>query len=314
MRDETTPTVSRRRLLWWLGGGIAVVVAGGAAAVDLVDHGVLPGKQLLDTLDGACSVPPPALSFDGVGTSYSGHFFSRARQRSVGYTIAYPPGHQRGDTLSLIVVLHGYGDDHATALKGMTPAQAVALRPRREPMAIVTVDGGNGYWTPHPRDDPMAMVREELIPLCQRWGLGRSPQQIKLLGISMGGFGALALAESDPQLFRGVAAISPAIWTTYEQARNANATAFASQAVFEKYEVISNADKLVGVPLRVAVGRDDPFLPGVETFIAAAPHAESVRVTAGCHTDSFFLSQEPPSLAFLSRLVVHGTSLSVSSS
>ena len=25
-------------------------------------------------------------------------------------------------------------------------------------MALVTADGGNGYWNPHPGDDPMAMV------------------------------------------------------------------------------------------------------------------------------------------------------------
>ena len=41
------------------------------------------------------------------------------------------------------------------------------------PMAMVTVDGGNGYWNPHPGDNPMAMVIDEFIPLCQRLGLGR---------------------------------------------------------------------------------------------------------------------------------------------
>jgi len=39
------------------------------------------------------------------------------------------------------------------------------------------------------------------------------------MGISMGGFGALAIAESVPHLIHGVAAISPAIWTTYDQAK-----------------------------------------------------------------------------------------------
>ncbi len=313
MDPVAQPAVSRRRLLWWLGGGLATLAAGGAVTVDLIDHGVLPGKQVLDQLDGACSVPEPSLSFATLGPSYSGHFFSRARRRPVGYTIAYPPGHQRRDALSLIVVLHGYGDDHTSALKGMTPAQAVALRPRLEPMALVTVDGGNGYWTPHPHDDPMAMVREELIPLCQGWGLGRPPQQIKLLGISMGGFGALAMAEADPQLFLGVAAISPAIWTTFGQAQAANDIAFASRAAFERYDVVTHAYRLAGIPLRVAVGRDDPFYPGVDAFLRAAPHVERVAITAGCHTDSFFLSQEPPSLDFLSRYVVHGTSGAVSS-
>jgi predicted esterase len=299
--------VSRRRLLWWLGTGLTAVVAGSAAAVELVDHGVLPGKQLLETLDGACSVPAPTLSFAPVGPSYSGRFYSRARRRSVGYTIAYPPGHLRGDNLSLIVVLHGYGDNHATALRGMTPAQAVALRPLLEPMALVTVDGGDGYWTPHPHDNPMAMVLEELIPMCQRLGLGRSPQQVNLMGISMGGFGALAIAESVPHLISGVAAISPAIWTTFDEARGANAGAFASRRIFEEYDVITHVDRLAGLPLRIAAGVDDPFLPGVRAFVKVVPHPEKVVFDSGCHTDPFFISQEPPSVRFLSRHVVHGS-------
>jgi predicted esterase len=282
------------------------VVVGGAAAYELVDHGVLPGKPLLDQLDGACSVPAPSLSFATIGPSFSDEFFSHARGRSVGYTIAYPPGHKRGDELSLIIMLHGYGDNHVTALKGMTPAQAVALRPQHERMALVTVDGGNGYWTPHPHDDPMAMVIEELIPLCQGLGLGRQPQQIKLMGISMGGFGALAIAESVPHLITGVAAISPAIWTTYDQAHAANPSAFASRRTFEKYDVISHAAKLTGLPLRVAAGTDDPFLPGVKSFVAAVTRPEKVVIDSGCHTDSFFFAQEPPSIQFLSRYEVHG--------
>jgi predicted esterase len=279
---------------------------GGASAYELVDHGVLPGKQLLDQLDGACSVPAPTLSFAALGPSFSDEFFSRARGRSVGYTIAYPPGHQRGDQLSLIIMLHGYGDNHVTALKGMTPAEAVALRPQHEPMALVTVDGGNGYWTPHPHDDPMAMVVEELIPLCQGLGLGRQPQQIKLMGISMGGFGALAIAESVPHLISGVAAISPAIWTTYDQAHDANPNAFGSRQTFEKYDVTIHAGKLTGLPLRVAAGTDDPFLPGVKTFVAAVTRPEKVVFDSGCHTDSFFFAQEPPSIQFLSKYEVHG--------
>ena len=261
------------------------MAVGGATAYELVDHGILPGKQRLDELDGACSVPAPTLSFAPLGPSFSDQFFSSARGRSVGYTIAYPPGHQRGDQLSLIVVLHGYGDNHVTALKGMTPAQAVALRPQHE---------------------PMAMVVEELIPMCQGLGLGRQPQQIKLMGISMGGFGALAIAESVPHLIHGVAAISPAIWTTYDQAQEANPNAFASRRSFEHYDVISHAEKLAGLPLRVAVGTDDPFFPGVKTFVEAVPHPERVVFDSGCHTNSFFLAQEPPSIQFLSRYVVHG--------
>lgn len=280
------------------------MVIAGATGLELVSHGVLPGKQLLDQIDGACSVPAPALSFEAVGPSESGRFYSATRQRSVGYTIAYPPAHQLGDSLALIVMLHGYGNNHATALYGMTPAQALALRiggPPLTPMAMVTVDGGDGYWNPHPGDDPMAMVVKELIPFCQRRGLGVAPHQIGLMGISMGGYGALAIAEHYPGLVSAVAAISPAVWTSYAQAHAANAGAFASASTFVTGDVIEHAGSLQGIPVRISSGVDDPFHPGVEKLVSALPTGSAVVFSAGCHTDSFFLEQEPPSLVFLSR-------------
>jgi enterochelin esterase-like enzyme len=301
---DATP-VSRRHLLRWLAGGVGAVIVAGVGGFELVEHGVLPGKLQLDELDGACSVVAPPLVFGAQGTTTSGQFFSKARRRSVGYSIGYPAGHHSNDALSLIVMLHGYGNNHRTALVNMTPAQAVAIHLNGDaltPTAIVTVDGGNGYWNPHPGDDPMAMVVDELIPLCQRRGLGRAPQSISLMGISMGGYGALAIAERNPGLASGVAAISPAIWTSYEQARGANAGAFASAAAFEAGDVIAHAASLKGSAVRIASGTDDPFHPGVEKLASVLAHSSTVVFSSGCHTDSFFYAQEPPSLHFLSSV------------
>jgi S-formylglutathione hydrolase FrmB len=265
---------------------------------------MLPGKALLDELDGACSVAAPPLAFSPLGPSVSGKFHSEARKRVVGYTIGYPPRHRVGDELPLVVMLHGFGGDHTDGLVGMSPAQAVALQIDGKPLgplAIVTVDGGNGYWNPHPGDDPMAMVIDELIPLCQKLGLGRPPQRIGVMGISMGGYGALLLAETFPRLFSAAAAISPAIWTTYAQASAANPTAYASAAAFDDNDVVTHTASLQGVAVRVAAGFDDPFYPGVQALVHALPAGAVVYTGAGCHTGPFFTQQEPPSLAFLSR-------------
>lgn len=298
-----TDTVQRRHVLKWIVGGVGAVVVIGATGFELVNHGVLPGKQTLDEIDGGCSVPATVLSMHSVGRNQSGAFHSRARRQGVGYTIGYPPGYRLGDPLPLIVMLHGFGQNHSSALVAMTPAQAVALEvngTRLAPMALVTVDGGDGYWNPHPGDNPMAMVVDELIPLCQEKGLGASPEKIGLMGISMGGYGALAIAERNPGLASAVAAISPAVWTTYEQAHAVDAGAFYSAETFAMGDVISHASALTNVPVRVASGDDDPFHPGVEKLASALP-VDSIDVfSGGCHTDSFFLEQEPPSLAFLS--------------
>jgi len=167
------------------------------------------------------------------------------------------------------------------------------------PMAMVTVDGGDGYWNPHPGDDPMAMVIGELIPRCQRLGLGRPPRRIAVVGTSMGGYGALLLAEKYPRLFAAAAAVSPAVWTSYPQARQANPDAFASAAAFAAGDVIAHATALGRRPVRIASGSGDPFYPGVHALARALPAGAVVAFGPGCHDGSFFTAQEPPSLAFL---------------
>ena len=293
---------SRRRVLTRGLGGLAGLVVAGAVGFELVEHGVLPGKQELGQLDGACSVAAPPLRLRNPGPSRSGSFVSAARRRRVGYTIAWPPGHGPGDALPLVVMLHGFGGNHTNALTAMSPAQAVALEVDGSPlppMAMVTVDGGGGYWNPHPHDDPMQMVVGELIPMCQELNLGRAPQRIGTMGISMGGYGALLLAEKYPHLFRAIAAISPAVWTTYEQAREANAGAYASPADFASDDAVTHASSLAGTPVRVAAGLDDPFHPGVVALARALPKSAVVELAPGCHTGPFFTAQEPLSLAFL---------------
>jgi S-formylglutathione hydrolase FrmB len=179
----------------------------------------------------------------------------------------------------------------------------VAGRPL-PPMALVTVDGGGGYWNPHPGDNPQAMLTGELIPMCQRRGLGA--KRIGVMGISMGGYGAILLAEKYPDLIGAVAAISPAIWTSYAEARSANAGAYASAADFASGDAVRHAAALAKTPVRVAAGFDDPFYPGVQSFARALPKnpggvPAELAFGRGCHTGPFFTAQEPPSLEFLAR-------------
>ncbi len=303
--ESVIPNGPRRLFLRYALASVAAVAAAGAAGFELVEHGVLPGKAALDRFDGACSVPPANLAvYAPPGPSVSGTFYSAARKRAVGYTIAYPPGHRPGDRLPLVVMLHGFGGNHASALSSMTPAQALALAAGGgplAPMAMVTVDGGGGYWNRHPGDDPMGMLTRELIPMCRRRGLGAGPHRIGAMGISMGGYGALLLAEKHPGLVCAVAAISPAIWTSYAEAKSANAGAYASAADFAADDAVTHVAALAGLPVRVAAGYADPFYPGVRALARGLPAGAIADFASGCHDGSFFTAQEPPSLAFLAR-------------
>jgi S-formylglutathione hydrolase FrmB len=195
----------------------------------------------------------------------------------------------------------------------MSPAQALALRAGGAPlppMAMVTVDGGGGYWNRHPDDDPMAMLTREVIPMCRRRGLGVEPHRTGVMGISMGGYGALLLAEKHPRLVAAVAAISPAIWTSYEEARTANAGAYASAADFAADDAVTHTAALARLPVRVAAGYSDPFYQGVRALAGALHAGAVVDFAGGCHDGSFFTAQEPPSLAFLARHIAAGARVS----
>jgi enterochelin esterase-like enzyme len=296
--------LTRRQLIGTGLGAFAGLAAAGVGGVELVAHGVLPGKGLLNQIDGSCSVPSPPISLDEPGQSISGTFYSRARRRDVGYTIAYPPGHGPGDRLPLIIALHAYGGDHSNALGRLGLAHGLALHVKHQllpPMAVAAADGGDGYWNPHPDDDPMGMIIGELIPRCQRRGLGLGSRRIATFGISMGGYGAILLAERYPQMFAAVAAISPAIWTSYAQARAVNPGAYASARAFSAVDAVAHASSLRGAAVRVAIGLGDPFLPGVRALARALPPDAVVRFARGCHTGPFFQAELPPSLAFLGR-------------
>jgi hypothetical protein len=98
-----------------------------------------------------------------------------------------------------------------------------------------------------------------------------------------------------------VAAIGPAIWTDYEQARAVNPGAYASAAAFAQDDVIMHARSLSEVAVRVAAGLSDPFHPGVRAFTQVLPASSVVDISHGCHSYPFFVAQEPPSLVFLGR-------------
>ncbi|HSR84690.1 MAG TPA: alpha/beta hydrolase-fold protein [Streptosporangiaceae bacterium] len=295
--------VSRRALL---AGGLGIAAVGGAAtAYELVQAGVLPGKYALARLDGACGSAPP-LPPGPAPTRREVAFYSAHRRRTVTMVTLTPAGVPAAG-LPVVVGLHGTGSD-ARQLASQLSRAITAARITR--FAAVTIDGGDTYW--HRRadgDDPIGMIIYEALPRLA--AAGHDTARIALEGDSMGGYGALLLAE---QLARGrpgvtaVAALSPAIFASYAEAVGANQGSFDSAGDFARHDVVAGVSALRGVPAWISCGNEDPFeaeTTRLRTRLAAVTGVKPAGgILPGCHDDAFWARNLPAALTFLAQQIL----------
>jgi enterochelin esterase-like enzyme len=279
------PTLSRRQAVAAGALGAAAVVAGGAG---LVQAGVLPGRYRVGRLLGACDVGDPPPTDVAPGPLRFAGFPSERRGRPVGYGVAWPPGSGPGDRLPVCLLLHAAAGDERAPFERLRLhhhlAQAVRAD-RIRPFALASADGRGSGWRPGPADDPFGMLLEELAPLLSGLGLRTGPGQLGILGWSMGGGGALRLAQANPERFAAVVATSPAI--------------------AESGAEVAAAGRLTGMAVKVDCGANDPFAPATRALAAALPSAEA-SVTKGCHDGRFWQGQAPDQLRFLAAALTTG--------
>ncbi len=286
--------VSRRAFLVGGAGLGGLAVAGGAL---LVEEDVLPGKVRFDHAIGRCrTLPaPPAAT----GTVLTQTFQSRRRNTDVAASVVLPGGLTSVRGLRVVVALHGNGGDGPRTARGLKLDRYLTDAVRNvPPFALVAVDGGpNTYW--HRRadgDDPIGMITDELLPLLGRQGA--RVDRFGVIGWSMGGYGALVLAEAvgAPRM-AGVVASSPALFASYADARRTNHQAFDDAADFARNDVLAGLGRLDGVPARVDCGTSDPFAPMARRLRARLRPAGAMG--RGCHDGAFWLRRLPAQLGFL---------------
>ena len=196
-----TRQLTRRTLLWGA-AGVAGVAAVGGVGLALAPAGSSASSGLGPTRTSPM-LPRVRCSLEQVE--------SAARGRPVDLFTAVPDGYGDGAGLPVVVILHGAS---ATARDfqpfGLARFLTQAVRDGAEPFVLAGADGGTTRWEGDGRgDDPQAMLTDELPGwLAER---GFDADRRALWGWSMGGYGALRLAESSPTTPRAVAAFSPAI-------------------------------------------------------------------------------------------------------
>lgn len=358
--------VSRRAVLT-AGIGVAGVAAVAAGGYGLVESGILPGKYRLAQVLGECGAAPapprgPLPTREDVvfrsayrkrivrmvtlipaaATASQATLSAPAPSRGAsapngadeiggqdGAGVAGGADRAGGedaagaDPLGVAIALHGLGSSALGAADLYAPAMAAAGITR---FAVIAVDGGNTYW--HQRsdgDDPLGMIIHEVLPRAA--GRGLAVARIGIIGYSMGGYGALLLAErlgagsarsagradsagpgirARPEAAAAaVAAASPAVFTSYQDARTADPGSFDDPADFADNDVIAGLGGLRGVPAWVTCGSTDPFEPATQALrsglgkLTGRPPAGGIQ--AGCHDEAFWARSAPAGLEFLGR-------------
>jgi len=275
----------------------AVLGAAGITA-GLVEARILPGRVLLHTalgLTGEDGVIPDVKP----GTRVDKTFRSRAQNgKVVHWSASYPPGVSADARLPVVLALHARGGDHTWPFTELGIDRYLAAGAARwpTPFAVVTVDGGpDSYW--HRRrngGDPQAMIVQELLPRLASRGL--RTDRIGVIGWSMGGYGALLLAERHADRVAAAVAASPALWQNAEDAAEG---AFDGPTDFQANDVFADQQALKDVRLRVDCGRDDPFLEATRAFVAGLPKRPAGGFQPGAHTAGYWRRLLPAQLEFL---------------
>ncbi len=177
---------------------------------------------------------------------------------------------------------------------------------RARPFGLVAVDGGRLWW--HPRadgQDPLAMVLTELLPLCADHGLGTDGRAVGVMGWSMGGYGALLAAETDPDRFVAAVAVSPAIVSQLDRAVG---NAFDGPEDFAAHDVFAGAGRLADTAVRIDCGQRDPYYDDARAFAARLAVAPATDFSVGCHDVGYWRRVAPAEVELLSAAFVdHGS-------
>ncbi|HEX7738759.1 MAG TPA: esterase, partial [Marmoricola sp.] len=195
---------------------------------------------------------------------------------------------------------HGRGGSHATSFTELRLGDVVddVAQAGGRPFAIASVDGGDhGYW--HRRADGTdagAMVVEDFVPMLRVRGLRTT--RLGLYGWSMGGYGALLLTGKHLLRPQAVAVSSPALFAS---AGVSAAGAFDDAADFDRNDVAAHPEWFRGVPLRIDIGRSDPFYSVTREFVAELRPHPAGGFESGGHDADFWRRMAPAQMRFLAR-------------
>lgn len=203
---------------------------------------------------------------------------SSALNRDMTLSVYLPPGYVPDVRYPVLYALYGYGGTHASWFDYLSiddVADRLIREGRLQPLLIASPDYGNSFGVNSSAEDGHDpgtvsigryedyLIREVVPYVDSRYSTMDDKSRRYVGGASMGGYAALYLGFSYPDLFGKVGAHSAALWTysasdLYTDQRDWLYASEALRAKRDPFKLIS-ADKLAGMQVYLDAGEADPL-------------------------------------------------------
>jgi enterochelin esterase-like enzyme len=247
------------------------------------------------------AAPPPVdirAATPGAASGYlrDGEFYSRALGRTMPYGIYLPPGYDAGvRTYPILYMLHGGGGHYSEWVEYGLPeiADRLIQQGRIPPLIIVLPQGDHGYWVNHAGADTERWgdyLAEDLVAhIDSTYRTIAEPAGRAIGGLSMGGFGALSLAFTHPDVFGTVGAHSPALrfWEDSPEFLGDE----EHYATIDPVELARTLDPARAPRIWLDVGEEDRWgkrIVALHEILAARGVAHEYQLTPGDHDAAYW--------------------------
>jgi enterochelin esterase-like enzyme len=249
-------------------------------------------------------------------TVVSRSFRSAALERDWAYTIYLPTGYRiNGPRYPVLYLLHGNnGNANDWISQGHLKTTADALIERREipPVVIVMPQGGTNWYVDRKEKMETAFFSDLLPEIETQYAVANQRNGRMIGGVSMGGFGALRYAMTQPEQFCGAMLLSPAIYPDEPPPNSAARRvgvfgerqfdlqvwrALNYPAQWERY--MSSPYRL---PMFIGAGDDDLTIQAdasvLYTHLRLAGNPAALRIIDGAHTWDVWSALLPAALKY----------------
>jgi len=240
-------------------------------------------------------------------------FHSAALDRPMPYRVLLLEQVPSGQKLPVIYLLHGRGQDFREWSNSSDVATYAAGG-----LILVMPEGGDSYYVNaagRPRDRlEDYLVRDLIADVESRFPAAADRSHRAVIGISMGGFGAVKLALTHPDLFIFAGALSPSVdaptrrfqWRRWQQwmlfRRLFGPKGSESNRERDPFELARSADPAQTPYVYLTTGEQDPLLDPdrrFATLLASRGFAHEFHIRPGGHDWGQWNAQLPGCMASL---------------